>query len=186
MVNKGDDSKVISGAGSGIAGAEGTPKHKLARPSPTAPGTRPCTIKGKKGFQPKPIEERHRIAAAKIAAGAPIMPTMLEAGYSVDTASRGVDALRHATPVLRALQEGLRDVALAPSHTDTQDGNIVTNVLRENIMLRRDRALGSLSALARIRGLMQPDTQVGIIITSLPDDAGAAQWADAPGSPDPE
>ena len=185
MVNKDDDSKVISGTGSGIAGHGSADSTQHSAPSAAIPPRRPrpVAVKGRKGFQQQPILPHHREAARKLAAGAAIKPTLMAAGYSENTANRGIDALRGATPVLRALREGLQDMALTPSHSDAEDGNIVTNVLRENIMLRRDRALGSLTTLARIRGLMQPELQVGIVINSLPDDAPAVQWT-APAEPD--
>ena len=185
MVNKGDDSKVISGAGSGIAAPGSVNSTQVSGDGAAIRPVRARSAPGKRGFQPVPVEPRHREAARKLAQGAAILPTLIEAGYSAHTAAHGKRSIERG-PLARAINEELASLAVAPVLEAPARRNVVINKLLRNIALNRDQATTSLTTLARIENMLQPDTQVGIIITSLPDDAGAAQWADAPGSPDPE
>lgn len=133
----------------------------------------------------KPIEERHRIAAAELASGAAIMPTLIKAGYSENTAKRGIEAVRKAGPITRALHEQLAGQSDTVAFGPEQQRCIIENRLLENIALSRDRALGSLTTLARIRNMLQPEatTVVAVQVNAAPSGRGA-EWLDA--EPDPE
>jgi len=135
-------------------------------------------VKGRKGFQPVAIEERHRIAARKLANGAAIMPTMIEAGYSPHTAAHGVNGIKRCGPLARAVQEQLMSqsdtVALPPD----RQAVYIQNKLMENVALGRDRAVGSLTTLARIRNMLQPEATTLVQINVAAPSAAAGQWDD--------
>ena len=185
MVNKGDDSKQHSNTGSGIAGAEGADSTQISTHSaaisaakrPRVPG--PFAGQGRGANFRRPVEERHRVAARKLVAGAPVLPTLVEAGYSQHVAEHGVQAVARSGPLRQAMIEALEPMADAPIFPSDKRRNIVVNKLLNNIMLNRDSVTTSLTTLARIEGMLQPETQVGIVITSLPEDTGAGKWADA-------
>jgi hypothetical protein len=67
-------------------------------------------------------------------------------------------------------------VALAPD----RQAVYIQNKLMENVALGRDRAVGSLTTLARIRNMLQPENQTVVAIQVNPDSPRAAQWDTGP------
>lgn len=120
--------------------------------------------KGRKGFMRQPVTSRDRAVAAKLASGAAIRPTLLEAGYSSAVASLGRAAIRKSGPLQRALAEQLEPLALDPEHGPVARRNIIVNKLLSNIALNRDSVTTSLTTLARIEGMLQPDITTGVIV----------------------
>lgn len=131
--------------------------------------------RGRRGrpFPLKPIEERHRIAARKLANGAAIMPTLIEAGYSNKVARQGVAVVQRLGPIRRAVLEELEQHADAPVFESGRRKNIVVNKLLHNLALGRDMNIPSLNMLARIEGMLQNEggvtVQIAAIVAPSPD-----------------
>lgn len=133
----------------------------------------------------RPVEERHRVAARKLVNGAAIMPTLLEAGYSDSVARRGRAIIDSGGPLGRAIEQTLAPLAYAPGYDPEQRRNIVVNKLLKNIALDRDAVTTSLTTLARIENMLQPEatTVVAVQVNAAPSGRGA-EWLDT--EPDPE
>jgi hypothetical protein len=127
----------------------------------------------------KPVEPRHRRAAKRILEGDPIHTALLEAGYSDAVARMGRRALERPGPLRTAMLERLEKLALTPKFSNQEQQNIVVNQLLTNIARERDRATASLTALGRIRNMLQPENQTVIAISIPPETGAARQWLEA-------
>ena len=113
---------------------------------------------------------RHRALAKALATAAPIMPTMIEHGYSPSVARLGIRGVPRVVLALMPPESNL--VSLGQINPNQQEelvrGRLVYNTLRGT-----DKGVLSAKALGSDRrvNMFTPDIQTGIVVINAPNTA---------------
>jgi hypothetical protein len=115
------------------------------------------------------MESRERVFAAKLASGQTIKQSMVEAGYPLSRAKRGIAGM--SKKMLKALSaEGYDLAQYGKSLSLDTLKNMVIGRLATNVVNGKDGGVMSAKTLGSHRelNLFVPESQVGVIVLGMP------------------
>lgn len=121
------------------------------------------------------ITQKHTKAAENLMSGEmTIEKSLVEAGYSEETAKRGRAAI--SSPILKAMGRNAKKFMELGRMSVEQQELIVRGGLAFNVLRREDKGVNSMKALGSDRrvNLFTPEIQVGIQIINAPKEMSAA------------